>query len=86
MKLNQVVDLKLTNYKAGNIRNGEYFRVLSRDLKVVIEINKYIFYSCEVQGIKHSKLKENPCMGRFGPPPPSAATPHSPTLDYSILT
>ena len=29
MKLNQVVDLKLTNYKAGNIRNGEYLRVLS---------------------------------------------------------
>ena len=29
MKLNIVVDLRLTNYKAGNIRNGEYPRVLS---------------------------------------------------------
>ena len=29
MKLNQVVDLRLTNYNAGNIRNGEYLRVLS---------------------------------------------------------
>ena len=29
MKLNKVVDLRLTNYKAGNIRNGEYLRVLS---------------------------------------------------------
>ena len=29
MKLNQVFDLILTNYKAGNIRNGEYLRVLS---------------------------------------------------------
>ena len=31
------------NYKAGNIRNGEYLRELSWDLKVFIEINKYIF-------------------------------------------
>ena len=29
MKLNQVVDLRLVSYKAGNIRNGEYLRVLS---------------------------------------------------------
>ena len=29
MKLNNVVDLRLTNYKAGDIRNGEYLRVLS---------------------------------------------------------
>ena len=29
MKLNQVVDLRRTNYKAGNIRNGMYLRVLS---------------------------------------------------------
>ena len=29
MKLNQVVDLRLTNYKTGNIRNGVYLRVLS---------------------------------------------------------
>ena len=43
MKLNQVVDLRLTNYKAGNMRNGEYLRVLSWDLKVFIEIIKYIF-------------------------------------------
>ena len=28
MKLNQVIDLRLTNYKASNIRNGEYLRVL----------------------------------------------------------
>ena len=42
MKLNQVVDLRLTNYKAGNIKNGEYLSVLSWDLKVFIEINKYI--------------------------------------------
>ena len=43
MKLNQIVDLRLTNYKAGNIRNGEYLRVLPWDLKVFIEMNKYIF-------------------------------------------
>ena len=43
MKLNIVVDLRLTNYKAGNIRNGEYLRVLSWDLNVFIGINKYIF-------------------------------------------
>ena len=43
MKLNEVVDLRLTNYKAGNIRNGEYLRVLSGDLKVFDEINKYTF-------------------------------------------
>ena len=29
MKLNQTVDLRLTNYKAGNIKNWEYLRVLS---------------------------------------------------------
>ena len=29
MKLHKVVDLILTNYKTGNIRNGEYLRVLS---------------------------------------------------------
>ena len=29
MKLNEVVVLRLANYKAGNIRNGEYLRVLS---------------------------------------------------------
>ena len=29
IKLNNVVDLRLTNYKQGNIRNGEYLRVLS---------------------------------------------------------
>ena len=40
MKLNKVVDLRLTNYKAGNTRNGEYLRVLSGDLKVFIGINK----------------------------------------------
>ena len=43
MKLNEVVDLRLANYKAGNIRNGEYLRVLSGDLKVFDEINKYTF-------------------------------------------
>ena len=43
MKLNQIVDLRLTNYKAGNIRNGEYLRVLSWDLEFFIQINKYIF-------------------------------------------
>ena len=43
LKLNQIIDLRLTNYKAGNIRNGEYLRVLSWDLKVFIEINKYVF-------------------------------------------
>ena len=43
IKLNKVVDLRLTNYQAGNIRNGEYLRVLFWDLKVFIEINKYIF-------------------------------------------
>ena len=43
MKLNQVPDLRLTNYKASNIRNGEYLRVLSWDLKVFLEINKNIF-------------------------------------------
>ena len=43
MKLNQVVDLRLSNYNAGNIRNDEYLRVLSWDLKVFIEINEYIF-------------------------------------------
>ena len=43
MKLNIVVDLRLANYKAGNIRNGEYLRVLSWDLNVFIGINKYIF-------------------------------------------
>ena len=42
MKLNQVVDLRLTNYKAGNIRNGEYLRVFSWERKVFIEIIKYI--------------------------------------------
>ena len=29
MKLNKVVDLRLTNYKVGNIRNGENLRVPS---------------------------------------------------------
>ena len=43
MKLIQVVDLRLTNYQAGNIRNGEYLRVLSWDLKDFTEINKNIF-------------------------------------------
>ena len=43
MKLNQVVDLRLKNYKAGNIRNGDYLRVLSWNIKVFIEMNKYIF-------------------------------------------
>ena len=43
MKLKYVVDLRLTNYKAGITRNGEYLRVLSRDLIVFIEKNKYIF-------------------------------------------
>ena len=38
MKLNQVVDLRLTNYKAGNIRNGEYLRVLSWDIKVFLAL------------------------------------------------
>ena len=32
-----------TIYKAGKMRNGEYLRVLSWDLKVCIEIIKYIF-------------------------------------------
>ena len=41
MKLNQVAELRLTNYKAGIISNEEYFRVLSWDLKVFFEINKY---------------------------------------------
>ena len=40
MKLNKVVGLRLTNYKADNIRNGEYLKVLSLDLNVFIEINK----------------------------------------------
>ena len=43
MKFNRIVDLRLAYYKAGNIRNGEYHRVRSRDLEVFIEINKYIF-------------------------------------------
>ena len=43
MKLNQVIDLRLTNYKASNIRNGEYLRVLFWDIKVFTEVNKYIF-------------------------------------------
>ena len=43
MKLNQIVDLRRTNYKPGNFRNREYLRVLFWDLKVFIEINKYIF-------------------------------------------
>ena len=43
IKLKQIVDLRLTNYKAGNIRNGEYLSVRSWDLEVFIEINKYIF-------------------------------------------
>ena len=42
MKLNKVVDLRLMNYKAGNIRNREHLKVLSRDIKIFIEINKYI--------------------------------------------
>ena len=29
MKLNQIADLRLKNNKAGNIRNGEYLRVLA---------------------------------------------------------
>ena len=66
MKLNQVVDLRPTNYKAGNIRNGEYLRVLSSDLKVFIEINKYIFTVVRFNACE--KLEENPCMGRFGTP------------------
>ena len=40
MKLKYVVDLRLTNYKAGITRNEEYLRVLSWDLNVFIEINK----------------------------------------------
>ena len=43
MKLNKVVDLRQTNYKAGNIRNGEYLRLISWDLKVSVKMNKYIF-------------------------------------------
>ena len=42
MKWNKVLDLRLKNYKAGNIRNGEYLRVLFWDLKVFFEMNKYI--------------------------------------------
>ena len=42
MNLKYAVDLRLTNYKAGITRNGEDLRVLSRDLKIFIEINKYI--------------------------------------------
>ena len=41
------VDLRLTDYKAGIIRNLEYLRVLFWDIQVFIEINKYMFiYSC----------------------------------------
>ena len=47
-----------------NIRNGEYLRVLSWDLKVFTEINKYIFTVVRSQGIKHAKLEPSP------PPPP----------------
>ena len=43
MKLKKVVDLRLTSYKADNIRNGVYLKVLSLDLSVFIEINKYTF-------------------------------------------
>ena len=43
MKLKSVVDLRLTNYKAGITRNGEYLRVLSCDLNNSFEIDKYIF-------------------------------------------
>ena len=32
VKLKQVVNLRLTNYKAGITRNGEYLRALSCDL------------------------------------------------------
>ena len=53
MKLKYVVDLRLTNYKAGITRNEEYLRVLSSDLNVFIEINKYIFV------VVRSKV---PCM------------------------
>ena len=43
MKLNKYIDLKLTNYKAGITRNGEFLRVLSWDIQVFFEINKNIF-------------------------------------------
>ena len=52
MKLNQVIDLRLTNYKAGIIRNGEHPRVLSCDLKVCIETNKYIFRVAKSKAFK----------------------------------
>ena len=41
-KLNKVLDLRPTNYKAGNIRNGEYLKVLSWDLEVFIEIIHFL--------------------------------------------
>ena len=68
MKLNKVVDLRLNfeNNKPGITRNGEYLRVLSWDLQVFIELNKYIFVV--VKSNVSPMLEENPYVGGFGTP------------------
>ena len=66
MKLHKVVDLRLANY----YQNREYLRVLSWDLQVFIEMNKYIFVVVRSKVSNMQIKKKVHAWADLDPPPP----------------
>ena len=67
MELPRVVDLRLVNYKTGITRNASYLRVLSRDLQVFTEINKYILVVAS-SNVSNIKVKRKSMRGQIWNP------------------